>query len=196
MRADYASYTHACIQTYIHTYIHTLCGVKCLLSISWQIQKDKMNTLVIVPLYPQYSISTSGSSLKLLEEIFYKDSSVWGPHAGRYIHTVYIGQASFSLRSVLYIYIRHTQALYEKFRTAKYFSCGSYLCRNLNACMYVINCCSCWAEYKVSHTVVPSWYYRPGYVRVMAKLILEQLLEFSIEEMREGRSVSACSVCT
>eukprot|EP01035_Chromulina_nebulosa_P008001 gene8001-10822_t len=81
-----------------------------------------MNTLVIVPLYPQYSISTSGSSLKLLEEIFYKDSSVWGPHA----------------------------------------------------------------EYKVSHTVVPSWYYRPGYVRVMAKLILEQLLEFSIEEMREG----------
>eukprot|EP01036_Dinobryon_divergens_P023108 gene23108-31425_t len=70
----------------------------------------------------QYSISTSGSSLKLLEEIFYKDSSVWGPHA----------------------------------------------------------------EYKVSHTVVPSWYYRPGYVRVMAKLILEQLLEFSIEEMREG----------
>lgn len=52
------------------------------LCVQLQIQKDKINTLVIVPLYPQYSISTSGSSLKLLEEIFYKDSSIWGPHAG------------------------------------------------------------------------------------------------------------------
>ena len=47
-----------------------------------QIQKDKVNTLVIVPLYPQYSISTSGSSLKLLEEIFYRERDVWGPNAG------------------------------------------------------------------------------------------------------------------
>lgn len=43
--------------------------------------------------------------------------------------------------------------------------------------------------------MVPSWYYRPGYVRVMAKLILEQLLEFSVEEMKEGRSFCQCVYC-
>jgi protoheme ferro-lyase len=44
-----------------------------------QMQKDEINTIVIVPLYPQYSISTSGSSLKLLEEIFYNEPEKWGP---------------------------------------------------------------------------------------------------------------------
>lgn len=34
---------------------------------------------VIVPLYPQFSISTSGSSLRLLQEIFYKNPEIWGP---------------------------------------------------------------------------------------------------------------------
>ena len=56
-----------------------------------QITRDGIDALVIVPLYPQYSISTSGSSLKLLQEIFYKnfteifseydrlDGLLWGP---------------------------------------------------------------------------------------------------------------------
>jgi len=87
-----------------------------------QIRKDRVNTLVIVPLYPQYSISTSGSSLKLLEEIFFRESDIWGPAA----------------------------------------------------------------EHKVSHTVVPAWYHRPGYVKVMARLILAELLQFSRAEMQEG----------
>ena len=39
---------------------------------------DGVNTLVIAPLYPQYSISTSGSSLKLLRDIFYRQPQVWG----------------------------------------------------------------------------------------------------------------------
>ena len=30
-----------------------------------QMQRDGINTMVVVPLYPQYSISTSGSSLKV-----------------------------------------------------------------------------------------------------------------------------------
>ncbi len=36
--------------------------------------------------YPQYSISTSGSSLKLLQEIFYKQADLWGPD--KVAHTV------------------------------------------------------------------------------------------------------------
>lgn len=51
-----------------------------------QIQRDKINTLVIVPLYPQYSISTSGSSLRVLQEIFQKQPQLWG--ADKIAHTV------------------------------------------------------------------------------------------------------------
>ena len=40
---------------------------------------DGITEMVIVPLYPQYSISTSGSSLKLLQEIFYSEPEKWGP---------------------------------------------------------------------------------------------------------------------
>ena len=32
-----------------------------------------MTHLIVIPLYPQFSISTSGSSLRLLEEIFEND---------------------------------------------------------------------------------------------------------------------------
>ncbi|KAK9102212.1 hypothetical protein Sjap_019466 [Stephania japonica] len=39
-----------------------------------QIKKDRITRLVILPLYPQYSISTSGSSIRLLQNIFRKDS--------------------------------------------------------------------------------------------------------------------------
>ena len=41
---------------------------------SWlQIKQDGMTHLIVIPLYPQFSISTSGSSLRLLEEIFESD---------------------------------------------------------------------------------------------------------------------------
>lgn len=39
-----------------------------------QIKKDGIERLIILPLYPQYSISTSGSSIRCLEYIFAKDS--------------------------------------------------------------------------------------------------------------------------
>ncbi|XP_042020792.1 ferrochelatase-2, chloroplastic-like isoform X1 [Salvia splendens] len=38
-----------------------------------QIKRDEISKLVVLPLYPQFSISTSGSSLRLLESIFRED---------------------------------------------------------------------------------------------------------------------------
>ncbi|KAK4490621.1 hypothetical protein RD792_001309 [Penstemon davidsonii] len=38
-----------------------------------QIKRDGIGKLVVLPLYPQFSISTSGSSLRLLESIFRED---------------------------------------------------------------------------------------------------------------------------
>eukprot|EP00252_Welwitschia_mirabilis_P020290 TRINITY_DN493_c0_g1_i2.p1 TRINITY_DN493_c0_g1~~TRINITY_DN493_c0_g1_i2.p1 ORF type:complete len:517 (-),score=98.54 TRINITY_DN493_c0_g1_i2:223-1773(-) len=38
-----------------------------------EIKKDRITKLVVIPLYPQFSISTSGSSLRLLERIFRED---------------------------------------------------------------------------------------------------------------------------
>ncbi|KAI8535421.1 hypothetical protein RHMOL_Rhmol10G0172600 [Rhododendron molle] len=38
-----------------------------------QIKRDGITKLVVLPLYPQFSISTSGSSLRLLESIFRED---------------------------------------------------------------------------------------------------------------------------
>ncbi|KAL2453100.1 Ferrochelatase-2 [Abeliophyllum distichum] len=37
------------------------------------IKRDRITKLVVLPLYPQFSISTSGSSLRLLESIFRED---------------------------------------------------------------------------------------------------------------------------
>ncbi|KAL3529899.1 hypothetical protein ACH5RR_009221, partial [Cinchona calisaya] len=37
------------------------------------IKRDKITKLVVLPLYPQFSISTSGSSLRLLESLFRED---------------------------------------------------------------------------------------------------------------------------
>jgi protoporphyrin/coproporphyrin ferrochelatase len=39
------------------------------------IRKDGINALVILPMYPQFSISTSGSSLRVLQEEFSKNSA-------------------------------------------------------------------------------------------------------------------------
>ena len=81
-----------------------------------QIQKDQIEALVILPLYPQFSISTSGSSLRVLQEEFSKN-------ADKYQNMV--------------------------------------------------------------HTVVPSWYDRPGYVQAMVDLLMEQLDSFTPEQLHE-----------
>jgi len=51
-----------------------------------EMRNDAINAIVIIPLYPQFSISTSGSSLRLLQEIFYKSPEIWGPD--KVMHTV------------------------------------------------------------------------------------------------------------
>ena len=40
------------------------------------IKRDKITDLVVLPLYPQFSVSTSGSSLRLLEKIFREDRAL------------------------------------------------------------------------------------------------------------------------
>lgn len=35
-----------------------------------EVERDKVQVLVVVPLYPHYSVSTSGSSLRVLNEEF------------------------------------------------------------------------------------------------------------------------------
>jgi ferrochelatase len=49
-------------------------------------KNDGINSMVIVPLYPHFSISTSGSSIRLLQEIFLKEPETWGPDKMK--HTV------------------------------------------------------------------------------------------------------------
>lgn len=47
-----------------------------------QIKRDRITKLVVLPLYPQFSISTSGSSIRLLKSIFCQDDYlVQMPHA-------------------------------------------------------------------------------------------------------------------
>ena len=71
------------------------------------IKRDGVNRLVVLPLYPQFSISTSGSSLRLLEQYFSDDEELA----------------------------------------------------------------------RVRHTVIPSWYQRPGYIKAMAAMIAKTLRE-------------------
>lgn len=73
-----------------------------------RIKRDRVDKLVILPLYPQFSISTSGSSFRLLQRLWDEDPS-------------------------------------------------------LN---------------QIEHTVIASWYDRPGYLRAMADLIAQQLDQF------------------
>jgi protoporphyrin/coproporphyrin ferrochelatase len=40
------------------------------------IKRDRVQKLVILPLYPQFSISTSGSSFRVLEELWHKDPTL------------------------------------------------------------------------------------------------------------------------
>lgn len=80
------------------------------------IRNDKIKALVILPLYPQFSISTSGSSLRVLQEDFSKRS--YGD---------------------------------------------------------------------MVHTVVPSWYDRPGYVKAVSDLIQKEVDSFTDSEKTEAK---------
>jgi ferrochelatase len=86
-----------------------------------KIRNDNIEALVILPLYPQFSISTSGSSLRVLQEEFVR-------HASQYKNMV--------------------------------------------------------------HTVVPSWYDRPGYIQVMVNLIQKELDSFTEEQAAHAQLVT------
>lgn len=90
-----------------------------------QIRRDGIEALVIVPLYPQFSISTSGSSLRVLQE-------------------------EFSARAHLYSHLQHT--------------------------------------------VVPSWYDRPGYIQAMADLICHELQQFTKEQIEWAMQQQAATI--
>ena len=81
------------------------------------IRADKIDALVILPLYPQFSISTSGSSLRLLQEEFAKQQSTGGLYGN------------------------------------------------------------------MIHTVVPSWYNRPGYINAVSSLLCKEIDAFTDEEI-------------
>jgi protoporphyrin/coproporphyrin ferrochelatase len=83
------------------------------------IRNDGIEALVVLPLYPQFSISTSGSSLRVLQEEFSK-------HSTRYLNMI--------------------------------------------------------------HTVVPSWYDRPGYIQAMVNLITIELNSFTPEQIASARA--------
>ena len=89
------------------------------------IRKDGINALVIIPLYPQFSISTSGSSLRVLQEEFASKPQIWGDKV-------------------------------------------------------------------MSHTVVPQWYDRPGYIKSMANIIKKELDTFTPEECDEQLKTNKC----
>lgn len=83
------------------------------------IRKDKIKALVILPLYPQFSISTSGSSLRVLQEDFAREATSYGD---------------------------------------------------------------------MVHTVVPSWYDRPGYVAAVSNLIQLELDSFTPSEKKDAKT--------
>jgi ferrochelatase len=91
-----------------------------------QVVRDGVKRLVILPLYPQFSISTSGSSLRLLEQLLRQDP----------------GLAA------------------------------------------------------LPHTVIPSWYQRPGYVGAMADLIEQELRRFEEKEGGSGNAGAKTTTAT
>jgi ferrochelatase len=96
---------------------------------------DSLDALVVLPLYPQYSISTTGSSLKRLQQLFSEDSVAVNKRKNS------LADKNSSLESLPY-------------------------------------------------TVVPNWYHRPGYLRTVARLILQQLASFQDDDMtREKKGI-------
>ena len=105
-------------------------GIKCYVAMRYwapytsdaiaEMQADGINAAVILPLYPQFSISTSGSSLRALQEELAKEPR------------------------------------------------------------FAAN---------LSHTVVPSWHDRPGYIAAVARLCAEEVRSLPADILEEGATV-------
>ena len=58
---------------------HLVCHMRCdVTDVMPQVKKDGITKLVVIPLYPQFSISTSASSLRLFEEMLDTDPALQG----------------------------------------------------------------------------------------------------------------------
>ena len=123
-----------------------------LLMYSQQIKKDRITKLVVLPLYPQYSISTSGSSIRLLQSIFR-------------LRTLYF--LHFPCQSPFFFF-------FWGFAKKLYFSSlRSFLLNLLRQDSYLSG---------VPVSIIKSWYRREGYIKSMADLIERELQIFSKPE--------------
>ena len=128
-----------------------------------EIQDDGVTDLVILPLYPQFSVSTSGSSLRLLSDEFKKNRKVWGGSTTQGAHA----------KPPLY----DDQALESAAAPAASAGVTPYIPQ------YGKRASRPEREREISHTVVPSWYNRPGYVNAMVGLITKELASFSAADL-------------
>lgn len=46
-----------------------------------------------------------------------------------------------------------------------------------------------WLSGKIRHTVAPTWYHRPGYVKAMAQLVVNEVAKLSKQQQAEGVDV-------
>lgn len=78
---DWTSITHAEVKSNCFVKSRLFGGIGFMADL-WvdvlQIKRDGMTHLIVIPLYPQFSISTSGSSLRLLEKMFESDPALSG----------------------------------------------------------------------------------------------------------------------
>ncbi len=148
-----------------------------------KIKRDDIGQLVILPLYPQFSISTSGSSLRCacarrrLRVCVGRRASLCVPKADA--RAARIAEAW-----------GRTQATARRSLTLGHPGSAGSLRR---ACPHLPPCCAtpvCARRLleklfkedielsDLKHTVIPSWYQRKGYVQAMADLIVQELGKF------------------
>ena len=121
------------------------------------VKRDGVTKLVVLPLYPQFSVSTSGSSLRLLETLLKEDPVLRQVHMRVWMRAGGVGRTSLLARGLRTLPPPPPpqQPLFAP-------------------------------SVQVKHVVIPSWYQRPGYVRAMGDLILAELQRFPAAQRDEA----------
>jgi ferrochelatase len=130
-----------------------------------QIEADGVDELVVLPLYPQYSVSTSGSSLSFLREEFEKDPELWGDVWGNAVSTKFGGVGAATAAAPATTagttpYVSKYGASAKAARAAK--------------------------KPPLVHAAIPAWYKRPGYLKAMAGLISKELEGFTPDQLAKS----------
>jgi hypothetical protein len=142
------------------------------------VKRDGISRLVVLPLYPQFSVSTSGSSLRLLERLLKQDPALSRVRCLRCT----TGLAAWSLPP----FSHRPQRTGQPRALAGTGRCSCNLSSRPEAAFQGQRlACQCLPArlqqvflllfVQVKHVVIPSWYQRPGYVRAMADLIWAEL---------------------